>query len=124
MHQRGTKAKGLSGNYQKNFRTVGYGQKDTHIFTSSILWQFEHYWHIIHFHDKKFTIVRYTEKPKKSVTLLSSQHHDDAVGESGKPDIVEFYNSTKAGVDTLDQLVSYVLQYQEKTQEMAIVCFL
>ncbi|KRX31485.1 hypothetical protein T03_15656 [Trichinella britovi] len=34
-------------------------------------------------------------------------HHDDAVNEDqeGKPDIVLFYNETKSGVDTLDQLV-------------------
>ena len=34
-------------------------------------------------------------------------HHDDKTGDSGKPEIVEFYNKTKAGVDVLDQKVRH-----------------
>ena len=55
--------------------------------------------------NSKYTIVRYTEKPNKSVTLLSSQHHAEVIDDNGKPEIINFYNSTKAGVDTPDQLV-------------------
>lgn len=50
------------------------------------------------------TIVSYVPKKNKSVTLISSTHHDDKVDEkTKKPDIILFYNSTKAGVDALDQ---------------------
>ena len=35
----------------------------------------------------------------KVVLLLSTMHHDDKIGDSGKPEIVEFYNKTKAGGD-------------------------
>jgi hypothetical protein len=31
-------------------------------------------------------------------------HADDKVGDDGKPDIIHFYNSTKGGMDALDQL--------------------
>ena len=33
-------------------------------------------------HDSKYTIVRYTEKPNKSVTLLSSQHHAEVIDDN------------------------------------------
>ncbi|KRY50270.1 PiggyBac transposable element-derived protein 4 [Trichinella britovi] len=57
--------------------------------------------------DRQLTLVSYIPKRKKCVLLLSTMHHDDAVNEDqeGKPDIVLFYNETKSGVDTLDQLV-------------------
>ena len=37
--------------------------------------------------------------------LSSTAHQSDKIGESGKPEIVEFYNKTKVGVDALDQKV-------------------
>ncbi|XP_045480889.1 piggyBac transposable element-derived protein 3-like [Harmonia axyridis] len=50
------------------------------------------------------TIVAHVPKKNKSVILLSSMHSDDKVDEkSKKPDIILYYNSTKAGVDALDQ---------------------
>ncbi|KRZ01763.1 PiggyBac transposable element-derived protein 4 [Trichinella zimbabwensis] len=57
--------------------------------------------------DWQLTLVSYIPKRKKCVLLLSTMHHDDAVSaeHEGKPDIVLFYNETKSGVDTLDQLV-------------------
>jgi hypothetical protein len=37
--------------------------------------------------------------------LLSSLHHDSAIcSDSGKPEIIAFYNKTKGAVDTLDQM--------------------
>ena len=36
--------------------------------------------------------------------LLSTFHQTDVVCDSGKPEIIEFYNSTKGGVDNLDKL--------------------
>ena len=44
-------------------------------------------------------------KRNKHVLLLSTAHQYDKICESGKPEIVEFYNKTKAGVDALDQKV-------------------
>lgn len=50
------------------------------------------------------TLVSHVPKPNKSVVLLSSMHSDDIVDEkSKKPKIILFYNSTKGGVDALDQ---------------------
>lgn len=59
------------------------------------------------FHENHIAIVRYTERPSKSVTLLSSFQPTNDISANGKPVIVETYNSTKAGVDTLDQLVRF-----------------
>ena len=44
------------------------------------------------------------------------------MGESGKPDIVEFYNSSKAGVDTMDQLVRYY-STKRKTRRWPLCIF-
>lgn len=50
------------------------------------------------------TIVSYVPKKNKSVVLISSMHHDKSVnGTNGKPEIIDFYNSSKGGVDALDQ---------------------
>ncbi|KAF4519246.1 hypothetical protein B566_EDAN002134 [Ephemera danica] len=55
------------------------------------------------------TLVSYTvkERPRKVLCLLSTQHCDKAVSdcEKKKPQIVEYYNLTKGGVDTIDQMV-------------------
>ena len=54
---------------------------------------------------KHATLVSFTPKKKKSVVLLSTMHRDAAVdAETKKPEIIHFYNSTKRGVDTVDQL--------------------
>ena len=50
------------------------------------------------------TLVSSVPKKNKSVLLLSSMHHTNIVNQhSKKPEINEFYNSTKTGVDSLDQ---------------------
>lgn len=49
------------------------------------------------------TLMSFVPKEKKAVVMVSSMHHsisDDP--ESGKPEIIAFYNSTKGGVDGLD----------------------
>ena len=54
---------------------------------------------------KHATLVSFTPKKNKSVVLLSTMHRDAAVDiETKKPEIIHFYNSTKGGVDTVDQL--------------------
>jgi len=56
------------------------------------------------------TVVSYVAKTskakKKIVLLLSSQHTQPTVVARGKPEIMEFYNATKGGVDTFDQMCS------------------
>ena len=39
--------------------------------------------------------------------LLSILHQTNEIAQSGKPEINEFYNQTKAGVDALDQKVHH-----------------
>lgn len=54
----------------------------------------------------KKTLVSFTPRKSKSVVLLSTMHSDKKIDENnGKPDIINFYNMTKGGVDTFDQLV-------------------
>jgi len=55
--------------------------------------------------DQTKTLVSYTPKKNKCVLLLSTMHYNAAVNEeSKKPEMVHFYNSTKGGTDTFDQL--------------------
>lgn len=54
------------------------------------------------------TMVSYVPKPRKAVVLLSTMYHgadiDPTSGDRQKPEIITYYNSTKGGVDTNDQL--------------------
>ncbi|CAH1990806.1 unnamed protein product [Acanthoscelides obtectus] len=54
------------------------------------------------------TIVSYCLQKNKAVLAVSTMHHDSAIsedtGEYQKPDIITFYNSTKIGVDLVDQI--------------------
>ena len=54
---------------------------------------------------KHATLVSFTPKNNKSVVLLSTMFRDAKVdAETKKPEIIQFYKSTKGGVDTVDQL--------------------
>ena len=57
---------------------------------------------------KEMTLASYVAKTsrtkKKIVLLLSCQHTQPTIAPGGKPEIIEFYNSTKGGVDTFDQM--------------------
>ena len=72
----------------------------------------------------KATIVTYQSKKKKSVTLLSTMHHEGLVdgSEKKKPEIVEYYNSTKGAVDTLDQM-AHKYSCKRKTNRWPLVMF-
>ena len=53
---------------------------------------------------KHATLVYFTPKKNKSVVLLSTMHRDAAVdAETKKSQIIQFYNSLKGGVNTVDQ---------------------
>lgn len=54
----------------------------------------------------KTMLVSFTPKKNKCVLLVSTMHNQPDVNEvSKKPEVVEFYNSTKGGVDTFDKMV-------------------
>lgn len=73
--------------------------------------------------DHKTTIVSYVPKRNKSVILMSTMHHDDSIdSNSGKPDIILFYNQTKGAVDTVDQLC-HSYSVQRKTRRWPLACF-
>lgn len=52
-------------------------------------------------------MASYVPKFRKAVVLLSTAHTDEGRVDSnnGKPVIINFYNSTKAGVDTMNQMM-------------------
>ncbi|XP_032436406.1 piggyBac transposable element-derived protein 4-like [Xiphophorus hellerii] len=55
------------------------------------------------------TMVSYVQKKGKAVVLLSTMHDDKAVDNSSqkkKPEVIQYYNKTKGGVDTMDQMIS------------------
>ena len=68
------------------------------------------------------TMCLWVPKKNKLVLLLSIGHQSDKIGESRKPEIVEFYNETKAGVDALDQKVRHYTTYC-KTKRWSMVVF-
>lgn len=53
-----------------------------------------------------YTLTVYKCKPQKNVILLSSLHQSVGIRDNPKkiPETVEFYNSTKFGVDVIDQM--------------------
>ena len=53
-----------------------------------------------------YTLTVYKCKPNKNVVLLSSLHQSVGVASNPKkiPETMEFYNSTKYGVDVVDQM--------------------
>ena len=67
-------------------------KKDRAINTSAFLFQ------------NNATLLSYKAKMNKIVLLLSSYHHEPEIGSNGKPEMINFYNKTKGGVDTMDQM--------------------
>nr|XP_022911031.1 uncharacterized protein LOC111422056 [Onthophagus taurus] len=53
---------------------------------------------------KELTLLSYVPKKKKTVTMISSMHHEGSFDSTkGIPEIISFYNATKGGVDSLDE---------------------
>lgn len=58
-------------------------------------------------YDGSLTLASYKPKPSKMVFVLSSCGEDGTVHPTtGKPNMIHFYNETKRGVDTIDQMCS------------------
>ena len=60
---------------------------------------------------------------EKLLLPLSTLHQTNEIVLSGKPEIIEFYNQTKVGVDALDQKVRHYPTYQ-KTKHCPQAVFL
>ncbi|GFS04827.1 PiggyBac transposable element-derived protein 4 [Elysia marginata] len=70
------------------------------------------------------TLVSYQSNNKKNVIPLSNQHTISAIvdGPKTKPEIIEFYNKTKSGVD-LFHLKCHALTTKGKTRRWPMVYF-
>lgn len=74
-------------------------------------------------YDNELTLLSYKPKPNKFVYLLSSCNEEGTINmKTGKPHMVEFYNQTKGGVDTLDQMCS-VVSCSRKTNRWPMCLF-
>lgn len=74
---------------------------------------------------KDITLLSYSPNKNKVVIAMSTLHHDDKIdentGDKRKPEIVTFYNSTKAGVDVVDELsTTYDVSRNSKRWPMTI----
>lgn len=73
--------------------------------------------------DGPLTLVSYKPKPAKMVYLLSSCDEDATIHQgTGKPDMIMYYNQTKGGVDTLDQMCS-LMSCSRKTNRWPMALF-
>lgn len=73
--------------------------------------------------DKEMTLVSYKPKSNKVVYLLSTTHDQPTINsDSKKPEIIEFYNSTKGAVDTVDQMCS-IMSTSRKTNRWPLCLF-
>ncbi|GBP61678.1 PiggyBac transposable element-derived protein 4 [Eumeta japonica] len=69
------------------------------------------------------TLVSYVPKHNKAVLVLSSMHHAPTIDpQKQKPEMITFYNSTKGGVDTLDQKCA-IYSTSRRTQRWPMVVF-
>jgi hypothetical protein len=70
-------------------------------------------------------IVSYKAKKNKNVCLLSSQHKSNKLSEGNKqkPETILYYNSTKGGVDCVDERVgTYSVKYTSKRWHVPVWC--
>jgi hypothetical protein len=74
---------------------------------------------------KDITLVSYVPKKNKVVLVMSTLHHDqnidESTGDKRKPEMITFYNKTKAGVDVVDELsATYDVSRNSKRWPMTI----
>ncbi|KAK3892689.1 hypothetical protein Pcinc_003481 [Petrolisthes cinctipes] len=73
----------------------------------------------------EMTLVSYVPpktKNKKLVLLLSTMHSQPTLGEKGKPEVIEFYNCTKGGVDAFDGMCA-LYSCNRKTKRWPLCVF-
>lgn len=73
----------------------------------------------------RMLLVSYKAKPSKTILLLSSQHQVASVSEQKKkkPNVIEYYNSTKGGVDAMDERVgTYTTKYATRRWPAVVFC--
>ncbi|KAE8285601.1 hypothetical protein D5F01_LYC15266 [Larimichthys crocea] len=71
----------------------------------------------------EMSMVSYVPKKNKAVVLLSTIHNDTAVDDNmkKKPEIIQYYNKTKGGVDLMDQIVhTYTSKRQTRRWPMVL----
>ena len=69
---------------------------------------------------KEAMIASYCPKKEKVVTLLSTMHLDKGTewpGPEKKPDVITYYNTTKGGLDIMDQIWRDGLLPKEKLED-------
>lgn len=74
---------------------------------------------------EKVMILSYCPKKNKVVPLLSTMHSQPDINhtnEKKKPEVILSYNSTKGGVDTMDQMVR-IYSVKRKTRRWPVVVF-
>ena len=70
------------------------------------------------------TLVLFVPKKSKSVVLVSTMHHNEKIdNQTGKPDIILYYNQTKGAVDTEDQMC-HIYSMQRKTKRGPLAYFM
>ena len=76
------------------------------------------------FHERNVALCSYLPKENKAVILLSTMHSDTAVNvdEQKKPQMIMYNNKYKAGVDTMDQMVSRYTCHR-RTQRWPLAMF-
>jgi hypothetical protein len=74
-------------------------------------------------YDRSLTLVSYKPKPSKMVYLLSSCDEEGVLNSTtGKPEMIMYYNQTKGGVDTFDQMCS-AMSCSRKTNRWPMAMF-
>ena len=70
---------------------------------------------VFDFHEK-VTMCSYVPKKNKAVIMLPSMHQVAKIGDDAKkkPEIIELYNWSKAGVDTMDKMLGRYTRYTTK----------
>lgn len=81
---------------------------------------------VVYEHKLQAVMLSYVPRRYRFVTLLSTYHNVVSINENSeqkKPNIIEDYNKTKSGVDTMDQMVAtYTCKRKVNRWPMAVFC--
>lgn len=75
-----------------------------------------------YYQSEGITLLKFAPKVNKLVVLLSSFHNEPFQVDANKPEIIEYYNKTKGGVDCMDMMLG---NYTTKriSRRWPMVCF-